>query len=57
MISLLHKGELIALATAGCWTVTALCFEVASRRVSALAVNLFRLILALAFLSFYCRMV
>ena len=57
MISLLHKGELIALATAGCWTVTALCFEVASRRVGALAVNLFRLILALAFLSFYCRMV
>jgi len=57
MISLLHKGELIALATAGCWTVTALCFEVASRRVGALAVNLFRLILALAFLSLYCRMV
>ncbi len=57
MLSVFHKGELIALATAGCWTVTALCFEVASRRVGALTVNLFRLILALGFLALYCRIV
>ncbi|MBW1660449.1 MAG: DMT family transporter [Deltaproteobacteria bacterium] len=50
-----HAGELVALATAGCWTLTALCFEAASRRVGSLAVNLARLILAMGFISVYCR--
>lgn len=52
-----HAGELVALATAGCWTLTALCFEAASRRVGSLAVNLARLILAMGFISVYCRVV
>ncbi len=52
-----HAGELVALATAGCWTLTALCFEAASRRVGSLAVNLARLILAMGFISVYCRLV
>ncbi len=46
-----HLGELAALGTAACWTVTALAFESASRRVGSLVVNLVRLVMALAFLS------
>jgi drug/metabolite transporter (DMT)-like permease len=40
-------GELAALATACCWTVTALSFESAGKRVGSLPVNLIRLLLAL----------
>lgn len=47
-------GEFAALATAFFWTVTALAFEVASKKVGSLAVNLFRLIFALIFLSIFC---
>ena len=39
-------GELAALATACCWTVTALSFESASKRIGSLAVNLIRLVVA-----------
>jgi drug/metabolite transporter (DMT)-like permease len=49
-----HAGELAALATAGCWTLTALCFEAASRRIGSLAVNLAGLMIAAIFLSIYC---
>jgi drug/metabolite transporter (DMT)-like permease len=49
-----HAGELAALGTACCWTVTALCFEAASRRVGSLTVNLVRLLIAMVFLSLYC---
>ncbi|MEA1878954.1 MAG: DMT family transporter [Bacteroidota bacterium] len=42
-----HIGEFAALATAALWTVTALAFEQASKRVGSLAVNLIRLFLAL----------
>ncbi|MBI4880468.1 MAG: DMT family transporter [Planctomycetes bacterium] len=48
------QGEYAALATAFCWTITALTFESASRRVGSLAVNLIRLVIALVFLSAYC---
>ena len=37
-------GELAALGTAFCWTITALSFESAGRRVGSLAVNLLRLL-------------
>ncbi len=57
MAQIPHAGELVALATAGCWTLTALCFEAASRRVGALVVNLARLTLAFGFLAIYCRWV
>jgi drug/metabolite transporter (DMT)-like permease len=49
-----HAGEIAALATACCWTVTALAFESAGRRVGSLAVNLIRLVLAAVFLSAFC---
>lgn len=41
-----HAGEIAALGTAGCWTVTALAFEGASRRAGSMSVNLLRLVIA-----------
>jgi drug/metabolite transporter (DMT)-like permease len=48
-----YTGELAALATAVFWTVTALSFEVASRNIGSLAVNMIRLVLAFIFLSVF----
>lgn len=44
-------GELAALAAATMWSLTSLCFVVATRRIGSLRVNLLRLPAALAFLS------
>ncbi|MDD5309774.1 MAG: DMT family transporter [Deltaproteobacteria bacterium] len=49
-----HPGELAALATAFCWTVTALAFASAGRLVGSLAVNIIRLALGLVFLTIFC---
>jgi drug/metabolite transporter (DMT)-like permease len=38
-----YSGELIALAVAVMWTVTAMCFEFAGNRIGSLVVNLLRL--------------
>jgi drug/metabolite transporter (DMT)-like permease len=46
-----HTGEFAALATAFLWTVTALSFEQAAKRIGSLAVNILRLSLALVFFS------
>ena len=46
-----YTGELAALATAVFWTITAMAFEVASRNIGSLAVNMIRLVLAFIFLS------
>lgn len=48
-----YTGELAALLVAVFWTITALSFEVASKRVGSLAVNIIRLAFALVFLSIY----
>lgn len=48
-----HYGELAAAATAVFWTITALSFEAASKRIGSLAVNLFRLSFAFIFLSVF----
>lgn len=48
-----HLGQLAALATAICWTVTAMAFESAGKRVGSLPVNLLRLLMAIVFLSLY----
>jgi drug/metabolite transporter (DMT)-like permease len=42
----LPQGELAALGTACCWTVGALAFEAAGRRVGSLSLNLLRLLMA-----------
>ncbi len=39
-------GELAALATAVCWTITAITFEAASRKVGSIPVNIIRLVMA-----------
>jgi drug/metabolite transporter (DMT)-like permease len=48
-----HIGEYAALLTAIFWTVTALAFESASRKVGSLSVNLIRLCMAFILLSLY----
>lgn len=48
-----HAGELAALATAFFWTATALFFEMASKRVGSLAVNMIRLVFAFGFLFIF----
>jgi drug/metabolite transporter (DMT)-like permease len=48
-----HLGEFAALLTAIFWTVTALAFESASKKVGSLAVNIIRLSIAFVFLSVY----
>lgn len=47
-----HYGELAALLVAFFWSITALSFEAASRRVGSLPVNIIRLVIGLIFLSF-----
>lgn len=51
MMSLI--GQTAALATAFCWTGSALCWTAAGRRVGSLAVNIVRLILALPMFLLY----
>lgn len=48
-----HLGEFAALLTAMFWTVTALSFEAASKRIGSLSVNLLRLIVGFGFLSVF----
>ena len=38
-----HLGEIAGLATAICWSLTSIVFTIASRRIGALQVNLYRL--------------
>lgn len=40
-------GEIAALATSVCWTLTALAFEYAAKRIGSLALNILRLVVAL----------
>ena len=48
-----HIGEIAALATALCWTITAVTFETAGKKVGSISVNLIRLIFALILISIY----
>lgn len=48
-----HFGEVAALTAAALWTVTALAFESAGKRVGALSLNLIRLVIGFVFLSLY----
>ncbi len=46
-----HVGEIVALATAVCWTATGLAFQTATRMAGSLSVNLIRLLMALVLFS------
>lgn len=48
-----HPGELAALLTAVFWTITALAFEAASRKIGSMVVNLLRLIIGFSFLTLF----
>ncbi len=48
-----YSGELASLLVAVFWTITALSFEVATKRVGSLAVNITRLAFAFVFLSVF----
>jgi len=48
-----HLGEFAALLTAVFWTVTALAFEAASRKIGSMIVNLLRLVVGFTFLSLF----
>jgi len=48
-----HTGELAALATALCWTVTVMVFEEAGKKIGSLAVNFYRLIIGCLLLSVF----
>ncbi len=52
-----HTGELAALATAACWVITAVAFEVAGKRSGALTLNTIRLAIALVGLTLYSAIV
>ncbi len=46
-----HIGEIASLLTAVCWTMSAIFFEQAGRRVGSLAVNIIRIFLGITFLG------
>ncbi|MFZ4521753.1 MAG: DMT family transporter [Bacteroidales bacterium] len=48
-----HPGELAALLTAVFWTITALAFEAASRKIGSMVVNLLRLVAGFCFLTIF----
>jgi drug/metabolite transporter (DMT)-like permease len=50
-----YTGEFAGLATALCWTATAMSFQYASRRIGSVSVNLIRLVFAFVFYLLYCK--
>lgn len=50
-----YTGEFAGLATAICWTATAMSFQVATRRIGSVSVNLIRLVLAFVFYVAYTK--
>jgi drug/metabolite transporter (DMT)-like permease len=54
MMSSANLGAIAALATALSWTVTAIAFEFAGKRIGAFALNFLRLVLGCIFLGLYC---
>lgn len=48
-----HIGELTALITALCWTIMAVFFETAGKKVGSLAVNFIRLVFGFTFISIF----
>ena len=48
-----HQGEFAALLTAFFWTITALSFETAAKKIGSLSVNIIRLVIGFAFLTIF----
>ncbi len=47
-----YTGEILALSTAFCWSITSLSFESAGKKVGSLSVNFIRLVMAFFFIGF-----
>ncbi|HET7838894.1 MAG TPA: DMT family transporter, partial [Rectinemataceae bacterium] len=56
-MGILNIGAVAALATALSWTITAIAFEYAGKRIGAFALNFLRLVLGMVFLGLYCLVV
>src|SRR5690606_3046588 len=52
-MGLKHLGEIAALLTAFCWTISGIAYEKAGKKVGSLAVNYIRLIIGFIFVSLY----
>lgn len=52
-MNFVHFGEIAAIVTAICWTITAVSFEAAGKKIGSLSVNFIRLIIAFGIISFY----
>jgi drug/metabolite transporter (DMT)-like permease len=50
-----YLGEIAGLATAICWTATAISFQFASRRIGSVSVNLIRMVFAFVFYLIYSK--
>lgn len=48
-----HLGEIYSFVTAVFWTITAVCFELAGRKIGSLSVNYIRLVIAFVFISLF----
>ncbi len=48
-----HFGEIASLVTALCWTVTAISFELAGRKIGSLSVNFIRLVIAFILIGIF----
>lgn len=48
-----HPGEMAALMTALCWTITAISFEKAGKQIGSQSLNLLRLVLGFIFLTIF----
>ena len=48
-----HIGQIAALATAFCWTVTGVTYQIAGRKIGSVNVNMIRMVIALVLLSSY----
>lgn len=48
-----HLGEMAALSAALCWTITAVAFESAGKKVGSISVNLIRLVFAFILISIF----
>lgn len=51
-----YLGEIAGLSTALCWTITAMSFQFASRRIGSVSVNLIRMVFAFIFYLFYSKL-
>jgi drug/metabolite transporter (DMT)-like permease len=48
-----YQGEIFALITSVCWTISAMSYEVAGKKIGTVPMNLIRMVMAFIFISIY----